>query len=269
MLAGQLFRIASREASLKLQLMGYDVEKPDLLGAFPAVRFEATEVYAAFPRVDQAQCRFCGACVSFCTCGALRLERQVPSITIDPERCEACGDCIQGCNLHGISTRERLTGYILKGRLNGNLITIGKGDEHHDYLVPLICALNDHLVEEAVSICDLGPGNSGFVLSALKNTTLALIVQRPARGWERNIRFLLDALRGKHIAGSVVINKYRGESGFLNEVETFCESEQLPLLGVIPFYGELEISNNRITDMPGKEIDPIFAAIWEKIALQF
>jgi MinD superfamily P-loop ATPase len=264
-LANGLFEFASSIPDITVQLLGYDIEKPDLIQFFDQIKFRADEVYASFPKIDNFRCKFCGACVGFCDCSALHLDRNIPAILINPEKCEACGECINGCSIHGISTKERLTGYILHGRMNGHTITIGKADDSHDFLVPLICALNQRIKPGSISICDLGPGISGYVLTALKDTAQAIIVLKPARGWLRNIQFLLARLKEKAIPYSIVINKYRDESGFLVEVRRFCEVSNVSLLGIIPYLalppGEKTLALNAV----GLENESIFASIWAKV----
>jgi len=262
----KLFVHAVSVSAFPVQLIGYDIEKPDLIKAFDKIKFGVDEVFASFPKIDNTRCKYCGACVSFCNCGALHLDRNTPAIILNPEKCEACGECIEGCSIHGIATRERLTGYVLQGRMEGHAIALGKADDTHDFLVPLGCALNRRVAMYSISICDMGPGTSGYVLTALKNTTLAIIVLKPVGGWKRNIHFLQCALKGKNIPFSIVINKFRDETWFADEVQEFCELERVSLLGIIPFmsfgYNEKTFSINA----NGLENESIFASIWEKVA---
>jgi MinD superfamily P-loop ATPase len=186
-------------------------------------------------------------------------------VVVDPERCEACGQCIDGCSLHGITTRERLTGYILHGRMNGNMITVGKADDGHDFLVPLICALNRHEHPGSLSICDLGPGVSGYVQTALRDSSFSIIVQRPARGWLRNVQFLVDALKEKEIPFGLLINKFRGEEGFVKEAEEFCTKAKSPLLGIIPDFHEWKDQKYVDSNQLSSEMDSIFAGILDRV----
>ncbi len=263
MLARNLFAYGIRENSSPVQLVGYDIEKPDILHGFENVKFAADEVYAEFPKIDSIKCKYCGACVNFCSFGALLLDRMRPSITVNPERCVACSECIDGCSIHGISKRERLTGYVLQGRLSGHLITIGKRDESHDFLVPLVCSLNNRLKPGYVAICDLGPGTSGYVYTALSSTTRAIVLLKPSLGWLRNIQYMLDMVNGKSIFIGIVVNKYRGEESFLEEVNQFCRKAASPLLGVIPFSSELSDEKTCSFSATNPEMEAIFAAIWK------
>jgi len=262
-----LFSAAVTTGTDSVQLIGYDIEKPDLLKGFPDLKFEAKEVYAGFPKIDRQHCRYCGSCIAYCHTGAISLDRHVPSIQVDPEKCEACGICTDGCNIHGISLKERLTGYILLSHLDGHQLIIGKGDEHHDFLVPLVCSINRMVQEHTISLCDAGPGTSGYVHAALHDAALAVILIKPSRGWTRNIQFLLELLQSKGVAPGIVINKYREEEGFLNEVNTYCKTQSIPLLGVIPYLPELEIDPFKCFFVNNTNIDSIFARVLKEIFL--
>jgi len=264
-LALNLFSEGIKSSPGYIQLMGYDIEKPDLLDAFDKVKFSATEVYADVPRIDKNHCRYCGACIAWCSSNAMSLDRHIPALIIDPDRCEACGDCMEGCNIHGITTKQRLTGYLLHVKLNGHTITIGKGDQETDFLVPLICRMNSLRKMDSLAICDLGPGVSGFVLAALRETDLAIILLKPARGWKRNIQPVRGYLTEKKISHGFVINKYRNETGFLEEVEAFCRQEHLPLFGVIPYSQEMHsaASKNDLKILPFTKL--LVAPVWNGI----
>jgi len=149
--------------------------------------------------------------------------------------------------------------------MEGNIITIGKADDSHDFLIPLVCALNQRIKPGSIAICDTGPGVSGYVLTAIRDTTLAVIVLKPARGWKRNIDYLLGMLEEEKITFGIVINKFRDEKGFFTEVEEFCKSGNIPLLGVIPYFTDDTEKKSLDSYAIGSENESIFAPIWKKV----
>jgi MinD superfamily P-loop ATPase len=115
-----------------------------------------------------------------------------------------------------------------------------------------------------ISICDLGPGISGFVKAALQFSNFAVIVLNPERGWIKNLQPIQDALIRMGIRYGFLINKYRGESGFLEEVKQVALRDRIPILGVIPYIDEVK----NIPKSPARvnsEIDSIFAQVLESI----
>lgn len=249
----------------KVQLLGYDIEKPDLLQYFPDIKFEAREVYAAFPKIDKNHCKFCGACVHFCRTGALVLNRSIPSLTTDPDKCEACSECIDGCNIRGISTKERLTGYLLQGKMQGHSITIGQAEDSHDYILPLICTLNQYRMPDSVAICDLGPGFSGKVSLALKDADLAIIAIKPSADGLSSLGSITLEMEKAGIRHAILMNQVEEMDAEAELVEEYARSKNIPLLGMIPVFKSKRIEN--ITDFHGADsgLAAIFAAVWEKV----
>jgi ferredoxin len=43
------------------------------------------------------RCVHCGACVAFCTSGALYLDKNTMEVIFDPEKCSGCELCVKGC----------------------------------------------------------------------------------------------------------------------------------------------------------------------------
>lgn len=247
--------------------MGYDIEKPDIFNHFDKIKFDTSEFHINFPVIDLLKCRFCGSCIPFCPETALHFDRSVPRIEIIPDRCKACGECIKGCHIHIISGRQRLCGYIMQGRANGNYFTIGRSNEGHDYHLPLICELNTKKQPGATVICDLPPGNSGFVKMALQETNIAVIIVKPNRGWRRNVENMTSMLVSMDIPCGIIINKIKNEESFVTEVQQYCNVEKIPLFGKIPYDLQLELGKTSIDADYGDDLRAIFADILIKIQM--
>ncbi len=260
-----MFDAASVKTNGMLQLMGYDVEKPDIFDHFNNIKFETSEFYINFPMIDLLRCRFCGSCIPFCPETALHFDRSIPRIEIIPDRCKACGECLKGCHIHIISERQRLCGYIMQGRENGNYFTSGRSNDGHDYHLPLICELNRKIQPGATVICDLPPGYSGFVKMALKETRVALIIVKPNRGWRRNVENMTALLTSMGIPYGIIVNKVKNEESFVIEVQQFCKNEKVPLIGIIPYDPLLEQGKTSIDKDYGDDLRVIFADILSKI----
>lgn len=268
LLAWKLFdTINSREEDV-VHLLGYDLQKPDLLPLLETKDIKTSDIHIQVPRVDKDRCRFCGACITACDCGALHIDRNIPALVTDPEKCEACGDCEAGCNLHGISYRQRLSGQIQHYHHNNTLISIGAADEREEFLLPLICSLNKMVKAEHISICDTGPGMGGDVLTTLRDADFAIVLVNPEEKWNRNLDMVIERLKEREIKFGLLVNKYRKEKGFIEEVEDTCLRENIPFLGTIPFMSQFEKLEKTFDQ---EDNDPkmasIFAAVWDKISL--
>ena len=43
------------------------------------------------------KCVHCGACLAFCSTGALYIDKKTMKVIFDPEKCNGCGLCVKGC----------------------------------------------------------------------------------------------------------------------------------------------------------------------------
>lgn len=248
-----------------VQLMGYDIEKPDVLQQTDHIKLETSEFNISFPVIDVLRCRYCGSCIKFCPETALHFDRSIPRIRVIPDRCIACGECIKGCHVSYIEGKQRLCGYIIQGCKDGNYYTFGKSDNGHDYHLPLICELNKKVKPGVTAFCDLPPGNSGFVRLALDNSSVSAIIVKPNRGWKRNVQHIIEMLTDLKTPFGIVINKIKNEESFVREVQDFCELENIPLFGKIPHDIQLEQRKTSIDKDFGDDLKSIFAEILMKI----
>jgi MinD superfamily P-loop ATPase len=264
-----LFWSAYSQNHRAVQLLGYDIEKPDLLQYFPDIKFDAQEVYASFPKIDKNHCMFCGACVHFCRTGALKLDRSIPAVITDPDKCEACSECIDGCNIRGITLKERLTGYLLQGKMQGHAITIGQAEDAHDFILPLICTLNQFRIPESVAICDHGPGFSGKVSLALKDADLAIVIIKPSNDEFSALETLLTELDKKGVRRAILLNQVESLNGEVEMIKEYAFRLNIPLLGILPVFKSKRLKN--ITDFNSADsgMAAIFAAVWDKVTSCF
>ena len=248
-----------------MQLVGYDIEKPDIINHFSHLKLSAEEFYVSFPVIDVLRCRYCGSCVGFCPETALYFDRSIPRIGIIADRCKACGECIKGCHIHLIAGRERLSGYVLQGKVGDRFYTFGKNCNGHDYHLPLICRLNDMIRPEATAICDLPPGNSGFVKMALRDSGAAAVVVKPNRGWRRNAEVVTEMLTEMRIPFGIIINKIKNEESFVLEVREYCLNRHVELLGTIPYDSLIEQGKTSADADFSDDLKAIFAGIYKGI----
>lgn len=230
-----LFEAAVASTTTPFLLASLDTEKPDILRHFPHTKFSARELFSGIPSIDKNQCRYCGWCVQFCQHNAIRFDRYVPSISVDAYYCEACGNCLPSCHRNVLSAREERLGFLLHGRINGSAILVGKADEQQDFLLPLACHINEYLKPETDSVLDMPPGVSPLVRVSLRKATHMVVVVKPSLGWKRNVKPLIEMAREMNLPLLMVVNKYRNEESFLEEVTGYCSENRLPVPFVIPY----------------------------------
>jgi len=222
------------------------------------------EIYAPGPVIDISKCRYCGVCSGYCPEKAIQFNRYVPSVTLIVSMCFGCGNCIKGCDHKGISMQNKLSGKILQGRLNQNYFIAGELAKGSEFKKPLLIALNERLLEDAIVICDFAPGIGSSVSVGLSNMDLAIVVLQPEYDWEQNLTLMLNTLDKSSIPFGVIINKVKNETELVKDIKAYFLNQSIPLSGIIPFTIILEDSSD-FTDT-GKDIFPhTFSEIWERL----
>jgi Pyruvate/2-oxoacid:ferredoxin oxidoreductase delta subunit len=51
---------------------------------------------------NEEKCVHCGACIAFCSTGALHLETATMKVLFDAEKCNGCELCVAGCPVHAM-----------------------------------------------------------------------------------------------------------------------------------------------------------------------
>lgn len=262
-----LYETALMKKAQDFVLACFDIEKPDILRHFMQTRFIAKEYYSQIPSIDKSQCRFCGWCVQFCSRNAIHFNRTEPSISVDSQYCEACGECLPSCNRKVLSTKEQLLGYVLQARQNGLSILAGKADEQQDFLLPLVNHLNEHLSVANNTIVDMPPGVSPLVSISLREATHAVIAVKPSLGWKRNVKQVIELLQARQLPFRILINKYRGETAFLDEVQTYCRDNKYLPPFVIPYFESLDTGKGKLKIAMDNNALSVFSELWNLLFL--
>ncbi len=50
------------------------------------------------------RCVHCGACLAFCSAGALHIDTKSMEVIFDPEKCSGCELCVKACPTHAMTT---------------------------------------------------------------------------------------------------------------------------------------------------------------------
>jgi MinD superfamily P-loop ATPase len=240
MVAGQLFNAACK-SGINARLFGYDMEKQDWLSSNLLEHSHSEPVYAMVPSLDHERCNFCGNCLRFCSRFAIQFDRFKPEISLIPDRCHLCGDCMKGCSHNGILQTRRHIGNLYHS--SDGRICVGEAATGARFILPLFTGLNRQQKKDEVIICDLPPGDSGFVSASLQGVSLVILIVIPSPEWEKQTLYMLEYLQSMKLNYYILMNKTDKESQFCKGVTEFSAGNNIPVIGVIPIFN------------PSKEID--------------
>lgn len=240
-------------ANLHIVLQGKDIEKQSFVGAKVAT-------------IDQEKCIQCGICEKTCRFDAIQ------DYWVNPLKCEGCAACTIQCPTQAVYLTDEITGETIitdtdKGILSRAEMEIGA--EGSGKLVTEVRknAMKYRKNNEWV-ILDGTPGIGCAVMASVTGCDAALIVVEPTQSGFQDFMRVLSLTKFFGVKSLVCINKYDINEEITLEMETFCEQEEIDLLGKIPFDPNVKNAVNALKPIVVYDESPAGKAIkmmWEKL----
>ena len=189
--------------------------------------------------IAQQLCTQCGACMDACRFDAIRYQED--RYIISETSCDGCRLCMRICPTDAISMIESNGSYWTTGTFrNGWMVhaRLEPGEENSGKLVNVVREQSRQLSEQMgveTILIDGPPGTGCPTISAMSGADLALLVTEPSRSGFHDLKRVKQLTDGFGIPSVVVINKYDLNEQVTAEIESWCRSEKLPLVGRIPF----------------------------------
>ena len=213
----------------KTQFLDCDVEEPNANIFINAKIKKKEDISVRIPKIDKKKCNYCGKCSDFCAYNALAV---VPSnVLVFPELCHSCGGCELVCPKDAINWNNRIIGKIEQGKSKNidfyqGILNIGEMQA-----VPVIKALKRKIEKNKNVIIDVPPGTSCPVIESINSSDYCILVTEPTPFGLHDLKLAVEVVRHLNIPFGVVINR---DGIGDNKVETFCKSENIPILLKIP-----------------------------------
>jgi len=236
LLATNLAAFYSRSG--KTLLVDLDVEEPNDFIFFDASEGTIQDCYNMIPKWDEQKCTLCGLCSS--TCKYHAVIQLGTFIAVFKELCHSCYACSELCPTNALPMQKHKMGEM-KTMLNGNLTFIeSRLEVGEEQAVPLIHQTHEHFDKNyghiALQIFDCPPGTSCPVIAATKNADFIILITEPTPFGLNDLKLAVETMQKLEKPLGVVINR----AGIGNDdVEKYCEREQLPVLAKIPFSREI------------------------------
>lgn len=224
-----------------------DVDAADLgLVLEPTVLRDEPFVGGAVATVRTEKCAGCGRCRDVCRFEAVTLEmsdepRGALVARVDTLACEGCGACALVCPEGAITLAERENGrwFVSETRV-GPLVhaELGAAEENSGKLVTLVRGEARRIARErdlSLVLIDGSPGIGCPVIASLTGVDLALVVTEPTLAGLSDLKRIVDVATKLRVPAAVTINKWDLNLESAREIEEWCHSRQLPLVGLIPY----------------------------------
>lgn len=206
--------------------------------------------------IDTKQCVSCGLCVDNCRFSAITKEND--SYHIDEYACEGCGVCEYVCPQKAITLQQDVAGlqqlYIGDTIFSTAKLKMGRGNSGK-----LVTEVKKEMITHAnedteIAIIDGSPGIGCPVIASVTGVDLVLVVAEPSLSGLSDLKRLIKTAQTLQVKLVVCINKWNSSIENAQAIEEFCQEEQIPFVGKIPYDKTASIAMNSgksIAEMDG------------------
>lgn len=245
-----------------------DVEAPNAHLFLKPFFEQRQEVGIQIPHVDEAKCTHCGKCSEVCQYHAIAVLGK--KTLVFPQLCHGCGSCTRMCPEKAISEVMDKIGVLERGPTPSGIdfargiLNIGE-----PMAVPVIRLLKRWATPELeqVVIVDASPGTSCPVVESVRGADLLLLVTEPTPFGLHDLKLAVLVAQELQIPACVVINRAGSEGGYDSIVDSYCETQNLPILLRIPLERDIAegIARGKTLVEIHPELIPTFQQLFDQI----
>jgi MinD superfamily P-loop ATPase len=230
--------------------------------------------------IDGYLCQGCGTCEQVCRFDAILAPNScaAPFYQVDPIACDGCAACVYQCPCEAIRMEVQLVGQWFRSESRyGPLFhaELRPAQENSGKLVTLVkqqARLLGLDTNAELVIVDGPPGIGCPVISAAAGADLALIVAEPSAAGIHDLQRVLQMTAHFRLPALVCINKVDIYPQGAEQIEKYCQQNQIEMLGRIPFdetVTQAMVSGEPVTAyLPAAPISQALASIWQQIVMQ-
>ena len=257
-----------------------DVDAPNLhLILKPEVKQKIDYYGGKKAVIHKDPCIKCGVCEQVCRFDAIYTDKE-GMYYVDKYACEGCNACVIACPVNAIELVEERSGeyYLSVSKEREIIVThalLEPGEETSGGLVAEVRKLAIEKAKEEkkeVIVIDGAPGIGCPASSSITGVSYVLIVTEPTMSGLHDLKRIIELTKQFRRSFSVVINKYDVNEDMSKKIEEYCKSEEIEILGKIPFDEDVVKSN--VFGLPvveysdgkaSREIKNIFNKLTERV----
>ncbi|HHX79236.1 MAG TPA: 4Fe-4S binding protein [Acholeplasmataceae bacterium] len=215
-----------------------DVDAPNLHLLYNEFDKKIENDYYGLPvaKIDPLKCIDCGACFDNCKFDAINKDS---GYSVIPHACEGCGVCKLVCPVDAVSLNENVTGYLNLFKTNEYVFssaTLKMGSGNSGKLVSEVkTQMNNNSADAFISIIDGSPGIGCPVIASLSGADIVLFVTEPSVSGLSDLKRVVETARVFNPIMLVCVNKYDINIKKTEEITSYCQSENIPVIGKIPY----------------------------------
>jgi MinD superfamily P-loop ATPase len=222
--------------------------------------------------VVSEDCINCGRCEELCRFDAI--SDSETNIKIDTLRCEGCGVCEYICPVDAIELKKEKQGEFYTSKTAFCKLIharLDPGAENSGLLVTRVRNLAEDVAyteNNRLIMIDGAPGIGCPVIASLNGVDYALIVTEPTLSGISDFKKVYEVAKFFDIETFVCINKYDINPENTSEIEKFCMSNKIEIMGKIAYDESVPkflAQKKFIIDYPDSIAAKDITKLWEKI----
>lgn len=186
--------------------------------------------------IDPEKCTGCGTCQSHCRFSAL-----IPCegrFRVNEYACEGCGVCSYVCPSGAVTLEKDVSGrkelYLEDGVFSTAALKMGRGNSGK-LVTEVKMAMLKHAPETELAVIDGSPGIGCPVIASISGMDLVLVVAEPSFSGISDLKRLVKTAENLQAKLAVCVNKWDVSPEHTEEIRQFCQEEQIPFVGQIPY----------------------------------
>jgi MinD superfamily P-loop ATPase len=221
------------------------------------------------PLLDPERCTKCGLCAEACRFGAITKD-----IQIQLESCEGCALCSYVCPEQAISMQPRLCGqWFVSGTRFGPMVhaSLGIGEENSGKLVTTVRQNAHQLAKDRgydLVLADGSPGIGCPVIASLTNASCVLLIAEPTVSAVHDLKRVSELTQHFKLPTLAVINKSDINTHLVSELNDFCRSKGVPVVGELPYdprFTQAQIQALSVSEYDPQGLGKTMTDIWRQI----
>lgn len=186
--------------------------------------------------VDPEKCIGCGICKEHCRFDALFAKDG--KYQVNEYACEGCGVCAYLCPQNAVSLAADTAGrkelYLTETVFSTAALKMGRGNSGK-LVTDVKMAMLKNAPETELAVIDGSPGIGCPVIASMSGMDLVLIVAEPSLAGLSDLKRLVRTAESFQTKIAICVNKWDVSPENTRSIIDFCETENIPFAGKIPY----------------------------------